>query len=427
MKHYVIRYTLMIFTISSFCLAQNNMWTTRANIPTARFALCASVADGIIYAIGGNDGSGTGTSIVEAYDPTQDMWITDKTDMPTPRLTFATASVDGKIYAMGGRTTPQGVAIDTVEMYDPATDTWAPKSSMGIPRVLFGATAVNGKIYAIGGADFSAELVFSTVEVYDPQTDMWTTKSDMPTPRHSFDIAAVNGKIYACGGDTTAGTGGAETTVAVEEYDPVTDTWVSVADLPTPRSAFSACELNGRLYIVSGSEAVFPHSPLTTSLLEYDPATDTWTERAPIPTARALFAAVSVEERLYAIGGSSTSFPFTAADVVEAYSPPITGIADNLEEHIVEIFTLHQNFPNPFNPTTTIAFDLAKRGFVNLKIFDIAGQEIRTLVNEQQSAGTKTVVWDGRDHSGRLVSSGIYVYQLQASNAVRSRKMLLVR
>jgi N-acetylneuraminic acid mutarotase len=354
-----------------------------------------------------------------------DMWYTGLEDMPTPRLTFATASVDGKIYAMGGRTTPQGVAIDTVEMYDPATDTWAPKSSMGIPRVLFGATAVNGKIYAIGGASFNNGLVFSAVEEYDPQTDMWTTKSDMPTPRHSFDIAAVNGKIYACGGDTTAGTGGE--TDAVEEYDPATDTWVSVADLPTPRSAFSACELNDKLYIVSGSEAVFPHDPLTTSLLEYDPNDDTWRERAPIPTARAFFAAVSVGEHLYAIGGSPTSFPFTPSAVVEAYTPPVTGIVDNLEENIVEIFTLHQNFPNPFNPTTTIAFDLPERGFVTLKIFDIAGHEVRTLVNGHQSAGTKTVVWDGRDHSGRLVSSGIYVYQLQAGNEVRSRKMLLVR
>jgi flagellar hook assembly protein FlgD len=94
---------------------------------------------------------------------------------------------------------------------------------------------------------------------------------------------------------------------------------------------------------------------------------------------------------------------------------------------MIKNFLLSQNYPNPFNPTTSIDYTLPKSSPVTLKIFNLLGQEIRTLVNEHQSAGTRTVVWDGQDHSGRQVSSGIYVYQLQAGNVVRSRKMLLVR
>lgn len=102
------------------------------------------------------------------------------------------------------------------------------------------------------------------------------------------------------------------------------------------------------------------------------------------------------------------------------------GISDK-DITAIRNFSLSQNYPNPFNPTTSIDYTLPKSSPVKLKIFSLLGQEIRALVDEHQSAGTKTVVWDGRDNLGRLVSSGIYVYRLQADNEVRSRKMLLVR
>lgn len=425
-RYHFIRYTLMILVISSFCLAQN-IWVTKPSMPTARFALSASVADGIIYAVGGNLGLGTGTSALEAYDPVLDIWETTLPPMPTPREALASASVDGKIYAIGGRTSPGSGVLGTVEMYDPSNSSWSTKSSMTVSRVLLGAAAVNGKIYAIGGANFSAGQVFSTVEAYDPQTDSWTPKADMPTPRHSFEIAAVNGKIYACGGDTNAGSGGE--TVAVEAYDPATDTWESKADLPAPRSAYAAAagELNGKLYIVSGSEAAFPHSPLTASVLEYDPDNDTWRARKQlIPTARALFTAVIVDNLLYAIGGSATSFPFTPTNAVEAYAY-MTGIGDNPRENIVNKFTLHDNFPNPFNPTTTIAFDLPTNSHVHLKIFDIAGHEVTELTSGQLAAGAHQVQWNAGGFA-----SGVYFYQLQVRNNQRvlfteTKKMILMK
>ena len=90
-------------------------------------------------------------------------------------------------------------------------------------------------------------------------------------------------------------------------------------------------------------------------------------------------------------------------------------------------FTLFQNFPNPFNPTTTISYDLPKDTKVNLKIYNLYGQEVRTLVNEAQSAGHKSVVWNGRDNSGTIVSSGLYIYRLEAKNIVQNKKMLFLK
>ena len=90
-------------------------------------------------------------------------------------------------------------------------------------------------------------------------------------------------------------------------------------------------------------------------------------------------------------------------------------------------FMLFQNYPNPFNPTTTIRYDLPKSSKVTLTIYNNLGQEVITLIQEQQTAGEKSVVWDGKDNLGKQVSSGVYFYQLKAGNFLESRKMVLIR
>ncbi|MCB0834694.1 MAG: T9SS type A sorting domain-containing protein, partial [Bacteroidetes bacterium] len=86
--------------------------------------------------------------------------------------------------------------------------------------------------------------------------------------------------------------------------------------------------------------------------------------------------------------------------------------------------TLKQNFPNPFNPTTTISYFLPEEGLTVLKIYNVMGQEVRTLYNGHRKAGLYHEVWDGRSNSGAVVSSGIYIYRLQAGATILSRKML---
>jgi hypothetical protein len=107
-------------------------------------------------------------------------------------------------------------------------------------------------------------------------------------------------------------------------------------------------------------------------------------------------------------------------------SEMVTEVEDNFSQVPVG-FTLEQNYPNPFNPATTIRYQLPKASRVILKIYNIFGHEVRTLVNERQSAGVNSVVWDGRDQSGKEVSSGIYIYRLQAGESIQSRKMSFVR
>ncbi|HVP36399.1 MAG TPA: T9SS type A sorting domain-containing protein [Terriglobales bacterium] len=90
-------------------------------------------------------------------------------------------------------------------------------------------------------------------------------------------------------------------------------------------------------------------------------------------------------------------------------------------------FALLNNYPNPFNPNTTILYALPHETDVKLEVYNILGQRVRVLVNEHQAAGYKTIVWDGRNDKGEAVSTGIYFYRLQAENYINSKKMILMK
>ncbi|HJL74962.1 MAG TPA: FlgD immunoglobulin-like domain containing protein, partial [Candidatus Marinimicrobia bacterium] len=84
-------------------------------------------------------------------------------------------------------------------------------------------------------------------------------------------------------------------------------------------------------------------------------------------------------------------------------------------------------FPNPFNPRTNIRYDLPQTGYVDLRIFDLSGREVRTLARGFDHAGAKTVVWDAKDNQGQNVSAGVYVYRLEAAGFVQSQKLIYLK
>jgi hypothetical protein len=90
-------------------------------------------------------------------------------------------------------------------------------------------------------------------------------------------------------------------------------------------------------------------------------------------------------------------------------------------------FSLQQNYPNPFNPVTTINYDLPKDAYVNLVIYDILGREIVNLVGKDMPAGYQTVIWNTRNQFGSPVAAGIYFYQIQTRDFVKTKKMVLLK
>ena len=97
------------------------------------------------------------------------------------------------------------------------------------------------------------------------------------------------------------------------------------------------------------------------------------------------------------------------------------------EPGLPEDFALSQNYPNPFNPTTTIYFDLPVRSHVNLTIYNVLGQSVKTLVDEDLAAGKYEETWDGKSDSGAHVATGIYFYKIEAESFVETKKMMLLK
>ena len=97
------------------------------------------------------------------------------------------------------------------------------------------------------------------------------------------------------------------------------------------------------------------------------------------------------------------------------------------EQALPVVTQLAQNYPNPFNPETTIHFDLATETSVTLRVYDMTGQVVRTLVQGSLAPGNYTQLWDGRNEAGSKVGSGVYFYQLQAGSFSSKKKMTLLQ
>ena len=116
-------------------------------------------------------------------------------------------------------------------------------------------------------------------------------------------------------------------------------------------------------------------------------------------------------------------FPFWLPS--DAFVP--VGIDDNKRNFRPDEFTLYRNFPNPFNPATTIRYNLPIKEEVRLVIYDLLGREVKTLVNRVEKAGLKSVIWEGKNNTGQNVSSGVYLFRIQAGNYIKSQKMILLK
>jgi hypothetical protein len=106
---------------------------------------------------------------------------------------------------------------------------------------------------------------------------------------------------------------------------------------------------------------------------------------------------------------------------------PATSVEDKGEASTPIEFQLLQNYPNPFNPETTIEYTLPKPSHVKLTIFDLLGQEVKTLVNEFQQQGTQSVVWDGKNNRGHFVPTGTYIYRVITDEFTQSFKLLMLK
>ena len=257
--------------------------------------------------------SSPSTSFVPHTETTENSWTT-KQPMPTARIGLGVAVVNGKIYAIGGSNLYTW--YNTNEEYDPATNTWTTKKPMPTARSDFGIAVYQNKIYVIGGETGFSDYTWAN-EVYDPLTDTWETKTHMPSARAYLDANVVNGKIYLIGGLASPYYPW-PTSDKNDVYDPATDSWTSKALIPTADQGYASAVANNKIYVIGGGAFVNPidHNQI------YDPETDTWSYGAPLPTdvyraAAGATTGVMAPKRIYVIGGYTSGY----TNLTQVYDP----------------------------------------------------------------------------------------------------------
>lgn len=279
-------------------------WGTRAALIVPRAEHAAVALNDKVYIVGGDTPSGV-TNSLHLYDPKTNGWTPLATKPGTAVNHPAAAAVNGKLYVFGGLVQWPAPAVAEVWEYDPANSMWTEKTPMPRGRGAMGVAVADDKVYLFGG--LAAGAAVKDVGVYDPAMDSWEDLSithPMPTARDHFAaVAAPNGLLYAIGGrqvsiDSVVGT--------VEAFDPVERRWLTgYPNMPTARGGHAAGLMHGRIVVVGGEGANNP-AGVFMQAQEFDPISNTWRALTNMPAGRHGTMAVVIDHTLFIPGGGGT-------------------------------------------------------------------------------------------------------------------------
>jgi uncharacterized protein (TIGR03437 family) len=289
---------LAILLLSAPLLAQSGTgtWLPRAPYPITLTEISGAAVGTNLHMMCGITPTGS-TRDHFVYDTLRDLWTAAA---PIPTIGGAdhcnVASVAGKVYLLGGiRIGTAAVDGDTYE-YDPATNSWQRLATMPTPRGASGVAVIGTRIYVAGGLASSG--VVRSFEAFDTATRQWAVLPAMPTARDHLTAQSLNGKFYAL-----SGRNGGTMLPQTEEFDPATNTWRTRAPIPVPRGGLASGIAGGRIIVFGGEGPSGTPERTFKQTHAYDPSTDQWTSLADMPTPRHGFYGVSVGNRIFVPGG----------------------------------------------------------------------------------------------------------------------------
>ncbi|XP_053553825.1 kelch-like protein 28 isoform X1 [Bombina bombina] len=265
----------------------------------------------VLCAVGGKAGLFACLDSMEMYFPQDNSWI-GLAPLGSPRYEFALCTLDQKLYVVGGIATHMRQGINyrkhenSVECWDPVTNTWTALERMTECRSTLGAVALAGELYALGGYD--GQSCLQSVEKYIPKAKEWQPVAPMIKTRSCFAGAVLDGMIYAIGGYGPAHMN------SVERYDPSKDSWEMVAPMSDKRIHFGVSVMLGFIFVVGGHNGVSHLS----SIERFDPHQNQWTVCRPMKEPRTGVGAAVIDNYLYVVGGHSGS---SYLNTVQKYDP----------------------------------------------------------------------------------------------------------
>lgn len=392
-----------------FTAPVQSQWQPRASLPSPRQGMAAAVLGNMIYVIGGSETEIHGLNVVQAYDVQQDLWETNIASLNVARTNSAAVSYDGKIYVFGGRDHNQMIA--EVEMYDPDSSQWKVVSQLPTPREGLSAVVVDSLIWVIGGAALQGNI-YDIVECYNPVANNWDTLAQLNVPRVASVAGVIDGEVYVFGGFSFS---------PLDSYEKYTSQgWTTMGNMSYPCGAAAGAEVNGMMWIVGGEN----HEGILANTQYFNPTPPvTWNTGPPMQLQRKNLSVARVGDSLFAIGGRYAQHMSGVTDAVEFLDLTV-GIKELPGITPVKDFYLTQNFPNPFNNSTSFEVYIDKPTAATIGVSNILGQTVRHIYHGKL-VGRRHFAFDGRDDFGRVLPSGNYFIYLIAAEEKRVIKATL--
>ncbi len=281
----VFGFLFWLVLVSTGWTQDGGTWETRAPMPVSRQELASAVLNGKLYVIGGYDTGFRSTTTVQVYNPATDTWALAH---PLPYVVNhnSAAVAGGKLYSFG--------AGGGVFAYNSNNNSWGAVASTHYVHSDTAAVAViDNKIYVAGGTGTPSQR---ELEVYDPVANRWTIKAPMSVPRNHTAGGVIDGKFYVVGGRA-----GANSTTALEVYNPQTNTWSTRATMPTARSGIAAAVVNDELWVFGGEEQGDLHAEVEV----YNPVSNSWRRLPNMPLPRHGAWASVIGNKIYIPGGGA--------------------------------------------------------------------------------------------------------------------------
>ena len=291
-------------------------WKVAAPSPFRRVESPTALVSGKLYLFGGFTEELQASTEVDVYDPATDQW-SRKQEMPSG-LTHLNPAIDGNTiwFAGGFQGRHPGPVVAEVWKYDVAADSWTAGTPLPEPRAGGGLAVLGRQLHYFGG--YKADRDTNAGEHWSWPLDggtAWKREADLPDPRGHVSAAVLDGKLYALGGDH----GHDKTQIDVSSchrFDPATNQWSAIASLPDGRSHFESSTIihRGRIVIVGGRcNSSTPPRNVVSDLLEYDPQSNTWKVVGNLPEKLLAPSAEIMAGRLVVTGGGlNNPRPLTA-------------------------------------------------------------------------------------------------------------------
>lgn len=290
--------------------AVTGVWSSQPPSGVRRQEVTYTASGGRFYLAGGK------SYLQQAFDPATGSW-SNVAPLPVALDHIQAVEVDGLIYYVGGLAGYPGTSYGNVYVYDPVVNSFTTAAPLptGRDRGAGGIAVYRGKIYLAGGFHGGASVPW--FDSYDPVTDAWTRLPDMPESRDHVSGAVIGDRFYVIGGRTFAQGLRPEN----DAYDFTSGSWVSgLAPIPTLRAGAATAVLGDEVAVIGGEGGGVAHSENEA----YDTTTDTWRTLAPMPTARHGIQAVVQDGTAYIVDGGLKMGGGNPTDIQESFtlSPP---------------------------------------------------------------------------------------------------------